>query len=42
MYVRGQPEDYSIVPAMVWANTNGPIMAAAWRGSELILELRNC
>lgn len=30
--------DGSIMPAMVSANTNGPIMAAAWRASELILE----
>jgi choline dehydrogenase len=30
--------DGSIMPAMVSANTNGPIMATAWRASELILE----
>jgi choline dehydrogenase-like flavoprotein len=33
--------DGSIMPTMVSANTNGPIMAAAWRASELILEGRN-
>ena len=32
--------DGSIMPAMVSANTNGPIMAAAWRASELVLEDR--
>ena len=30
--------DGSIMPAMVSANTNGPIMASAWRAAELILE----
>jgi choline dehydrogenase-like flavoprotein len=30
--------DGSIMPTMVSANTNGPIMALAWRASELILE----
>jgi choline dehydrogenase-like flavoprotein len=33
--------DGSIMPTMVSANTNGPIMAAAWRAAELILEGRN-
>jgi choline dehydrogenase-like flavoprotein len=33
--------DGSIMPAMVSANTNGPIMAAAWRAAALILEGRN-
>jgi choline dehydrogenase len=33
--------DGSIMPAMVSANTNGPIMASAWRASALILEGRN-
>jgi len=33
--------DGSIMPTMVSANTNGPIMAAAWRASALILEGRN-
>lgn len=33
--------DGSIMPAMVSANTNGPIMASAWRAAELILEGRN-
>lgn len=33
--------DGSIMPAMVSANTNGPIMASAWRASELILQGRN-
>lgn len=30
--------DGSIMPAMVSANTNGPIMASAWRAADLILE----
>jgi choline dehydrogenase-like flavoprotein len=30
--------DGSIMPAMVSANTNGPIMASAWRAASLILE----
>lgn len=30
--------DGSIMPTMVSANTNGPIMAAAWRAADLILE----
>jgi len=33
--------DGSIMPAMVSANTNAPIMASAWRASELILHGRN-
>ncbi|HEY6870926.1 MAG TPA: GMC family oxidoreductase N-terminal domain-containing protein [Novosphingobium sp.] len=33
--------DGSIMPAMVSANTNGPIMASAWRAADLILEGRN-
>ena len=33
--------DGSIMPTMVSANTNGPIMASAWRASDLILEGRN-
>lgn len=33
--------DGSVMPAMVSANTNGPIMAMAWRASELILRSRN-
>ena len=33
--------DGSIMPTMVSANTNGPIMAAAWRAAELILHGRN-
>lgn len=33
--------DGSIMPTMVSANTNGPIMASAWRASELILQGRN-
>jgi len=33
--------DGSIMPAMVSANTNGPIMAAAWRAADLILEGRH-
>jgi choline dehydrogenase-like flavoprotein len=32
--------DGSIMPAMVSANTNAPIMAAAWRAAELIVEDR--
>jgi choline dehydrogenase len=30
--------DGSIMPTMVSANTNGPIMASAWRAADLILE----
>jgi choline dehydrogenase-like flavoprotein len=30
--------DNSIFPEMISANTNGPIMAAAWRAADLILE----
>ena len=33
--------DGSILPTMVSANTNGPIMATAWRAAELILQGRN-
>lgn len=33
--------DGSIMPTMVSANTNGPIMAAAWHAASLILEGRN-
>jgi choline dehydrogenase len=33
--------DGSIMPAMVSANTNAPIMASAWHGADLILEGRN-
>jgi choline dehydrogenase-like flavoprotein len=33
--------DGSIMPTMVSANTNGPIMAAAWRAAELIQQGRN-
>jgi len=30
--------DLSIAPTMISGNTNGPVMAMAWRGAELILE----
>ena len=30
--------DLSIAPTMLSGNTNGPVMAMAWRGAELILE----
>jgi choline dehydrogenase-like flavoprotein len=30
--------DLSIAPTMVSGNTNGPVMAMAWRGAELILK----
>ena len=33
--------DGSIMPTMVSANTNGPIMAAAWHAADLIQEGRN-
>ena len=33
--------DGSIMPTMVSANTNGPIMAAAWNAADIILEGRN-
>jgi len=33
--------DGSIMPAMVSANTNAPIMASAWRAADLILQGRN-
>ena len=30
--------DLSVAPTMISGNTNGPVMALAWRGAELILE----
>ena len=30
--------DLSVIPTMVSGNTNGPMMAMAWRAAELILE----
>jgi len=30
--------DLSVAPTMISGNTNGPVMAMAWRGAELILE----
>ena len=33
--------DCSIMPTMVSANTNGPIMAMAWRASQIILQSRD-
>jgi choline dehydrogenase-like flavoprotein len=33
--------DTSIMPTMVSANTNGPVMASSWRAADLVLEGRN-
>jgi choline dehydrogenase len=33
--------DGSILPTMVSANTNGPIMAMGWRAAQIILQGRN-
>jgi choline dehydrogenase-like flavoprotein len=33
--------DGGVMPTMVSANTNGPIMAIGWRAAELILEGSN-
>lgn len=33
--------DGSIMPTMVSANTNGPIMASAWNAADIILEGQN-
>ena len=30
--------DCSVMPTMVSGNTNGPVMAMAWRAADLILE----
>ncbi|MNG36320.1 Alcohol dehydrogenase [acceptor] [compost metagenome] len=30
--------DLSVIPTMVSGNTNGPMMAMAWRAAQLILE----
>ena len=30
--------DLSITPTMISGNTNGPMMAMAWRAADLILE----
>jgi choline dehydrogenase-like flavoprotein len=30
--------DLSVMPSMLSGNTNGPVMAMAWRASELIAE----
>ncbi|MNN94823.1 Alcohol dehydrogenase [acceptor] [compost metagenome] len=30
--------DLSVIPTMISGNTNGPMMAMAWRAAELILE----
>jgi choline dehydrogenase-like flavoprotein len=33
--------DGSVMPTMLSANTNGPIMAIGWHAAELILRHRN-
>jgi choline dehydrogenase-like flavoprotein len=30
--------DLSVTPTMISGNTNGPMMAMAWRAADLILE----
>jgi choline dehydrogenase-like flavoprotein len=30
--------DLSVFPTMISGNTNGPVMALAWRAAQLILE----